>query len=318
MPKVSVVIPTYNCKRFIKETINSVLSQTYLDFEVIVIDDGSTDGTAEILNDYGSTLRYIYQKNKGQGAARNVGIRACNGEYIAFLDSDDMWLPNKLERQMALIDSGSSINFVYCDVEVFEHLSGQRLFLAHQLFKPYEGNNIASKLLINNFIFSCTPLINKKVFEEVGYFDESRLLQGLEDWDMWLRIAASYPLAWIPEPLGRYRIHDANMIGNSNYDPLKFHQQWIAVIKRITEIYPQVYAPVYSQAMSNAYWNTSAKLLSKSQNSQARQLLYSAIRHYPLCSKSYLLGVLSLMPLPIVQFILKLRQFYRKFYGVNI
>lgn len=312
MPKVSVVIPTYNCDRLLGETINSVLHQTYLDFEVIVVDDGSTDRTAELVNNYGKNVRYLYQENKGQGAARNAGMRMSNGVYIAFLDSDDIWLPTKLERQMSVIDSGSNVNFVYCDVEVFEHLSGARLFFARQLFKPYQGNNIGSKLLLNNFIFSSTPIVKQKVFEKVGYFDESRLLQGIEDWDMWLRIAANYSLTFLGEPLAKYRVHDRNMVGNGNYDPLKFLKQWIEVIKRATEFAPQVYSSVSPKAISNAYLRTAAKLLSKSQNDEARQMLYPAISHSPLSWKAYLLWLLTFMPLEAVALLTKIaRSTYR-------
>ncbi len=109
MPKVSVIIPTYNRAHFLCEALDSALSQTFKDFEIIIVDDGSTDNTKQVLEKYGSRIYYIYQENKGRAEARNTGIRRAKGEHIAFLDDDDIWLPNKLEKQVFFLDARPDI-----------------------------------------------------------------------------------------------------------------------------------------------------------------------------------------------------------------
>src|SRR3990170_2838516 len=115
MPKVSVIIPTYNREKYIVETLQSVFAQTFTDYEVIVIDDGSTDNTADVLRPYLDRIVYIRKPNGGQGSARNVGIKVAKGEYIAFLDSDDLWMPEKLELQVKYLDNNKDAGLVFTD-----------------------------------------------------------------------------------------------------------------------------------------------------------------------------------------------------------
>ena len=120
MPKVSVIIPTYNAARWIGETIDSVQSQTYKNYEIIVIDDGSVDSTREVLEKYIKNINYIYQDNKGVSSARNHGIKISAGEYIAFLDNDDIWLPDKLSLQIQVLESQKNIAMIFTDGELFD------------------------------------------------------------------------------------------------------------------------------------------------------------------------------------------------------
>src|SRR5437867_1708261 len=120
MPKVSIVIPTYNYGRYVVEAVESVLNQSFQDREVIVVDDGSTDDTRERLERFRGRIRYIYQRNKGLPAARNTGIRAARGAYVAFLDSDDLWLPEKLALQVPILDTRQQVGMVYTDAHLFD------------------------------------------------------------------------------------------------------------------------------------------------------------------------------------------------------
>jgi glycosyltransferase involved in cell wall biosynthesis len=120
VPKVSVVIPTYNCSSYLKEAVDSVLNQTYRNYEVLVVDDGSSDGTRCTLEPYLDTINYIYQENRGAPAARNTGIRAATGEFIALLDADDVWLPEKLQLQMEYFESHENCSLVYTDMKTFD------------------------------------------------------------------------------------------------------------------------------------------------------------------------------------------------------
>ena len=120
MPRVSVVIPTYNCEQFLDRTIDSALRQTYQDFEIIVVDDGSTDGTQSLVAGYGKAVRYVYQPNQGASAARNTALSQASGEFIAYLDADDLWLPEKLARQVEFLDAHPACGFVHTEVSVID------------------------------------------------------------------------------------------------------------------------------------------------------------------------------------------------------
>lgn len=211
MPKVSVIIPTYNCGQYICQAVDSVLAQTYRDFELVVVDDGSTDNTRELLMQFGKNLRYIYQENKGMTAARNTGIKNSSGEYIAFLDSDDIWLPNKLERQVKLLDEAPEVGLVYCWHYYIDEQGNRCKFWNNEVGRSFEsGSRLFEKLIERNVISGggSTPVIRRECLAKSGMFDEALSYCG--DWDLWLRISMDYIIAVIPEPLGCYRVLDEN------------------------------------------------------------------------------------------------------------
>src|SRR3990172_7360951 len=183
MPKVSVIIPTYNREKYIVETLQSVFEQTFTDYEVIVIDDGSTDNTSVVLKPYLDRIVYIRKPNGGQGSARNVGIKKAKGEYIAFLDSDDLWLPEKLEIQVRYLDGHPEAGLVFTDMVIFcQDESGM-----HQELKEihYRGGDISFRTLLKwNFVPNLTVMARQSCINTAGLFDESRDLIGIEDYDM--------------------------------------------------------------------------------------------------------------------------------------
>lgn len=195
--KVSVIIPTYNRENLIKKALDSVEAQTYPDYEVVVIDDGSTDHTREVVESYGEKVHYFYQENQGIAGARNAGIKRSSGEYIAFLDSDDYWLPEKLERQMALFGEHPEYGMVAsCCASV--RLDGR--FRGKN--RPGKSGWILRDLFNKNFIRTSSAVIKKVCLEKVGLFDEA--LSECEEYDLWLRIAAQYPIGFINESLAVY------------------------------------------------------------------------------------------------------------------
>ena len=206
-PTVSVVLPAYNSEAFVRSTIESVLKQTFRDFELIVIDDGSVDDTARIMSSYGDQLRYILKKNGGQSSARNVGIKMARGEYIAFIDHDDIWFDNKLELQLKEMAFSESVGMVTCGAITFT--DNEELGSETPKVNDLGRDAVLNKLLIGNFLGSCSKaLVKRKCFQEVGLFDES--LKMAEDWDMWFRIAKCYDIRSIELPLIKYRIHPMN------------------------------------------------------------------------------------------------------------
>jgi glycosyltransferase involved in cell wall biosynthesis len=204
MPLVSVVIPTYNSADFLIEAVDSVLGQTWRDFEIIVVDDGSTDGTHESVRRYDDEVRYFYKKNGGPSSARNMGVKQARGRYVAFLDSDDVWEPEKLGVQMRFASEHPEIKLICTD----SALMGPRGSRQRKLKSDLLGN-LFPILYSNSFIRTSTVLMEKACFQTVGYFDER--YRSAEDYDLWLRVAKRYPIAYINQPLVRYRKHEDNV-----------------------------------------------------------------------------------------------------------
>ncbi len=202
MPKVSVVIPAYNCEKFISTAIESVLSQTYGDYEVIVVNDGSTDKTDEVLSRYASKIKKIYQPNKGPAEARNTGIANSEGEYVAFLDQDDAWLPDKLRMQVEVMEKNDKLGLVYTDTYVLKdkefNNANSLCRRSFQIRKPHRGA-VLEYLFLGNFIATSSVMVRKECFSEIGMFDPS--VVPSEDYDRWLRIAVAYEIDFIDAPV---------------------------------------------------------------------------------------------------------------------
>lgn len=210
MPKVSVIIPTYNREEFISETIQSVLDQTFKDFEVIVVDDGSTDNTKRELEKFGSRIKVIEQKNSERAASRNNGIKDSTGKYIAFLDSDDLWIKNKLEKQVEILDRNHSV-LVYGQC-LRTNENGQKVKVAKRQKEGFSGG-VFEKLLIRNFIPSPTPLIKREYFEKTSGFETKYI--PYEDWEYWIRYSLFGKFYFVNEPLAYYRIHSQQSVKNT-------------------------------------------------------------------------------------------------------
>src|SRR4030043_1054439 len=168
-PKVSVIITTYNLAHYICETIDSVLAQTYTDYEILVIDDGSTDNTQEVLSKYNGKIRYFYKENEGECATLNKGIELSRGKYIAFIDADDLWFPDKLRLQVNFLEQNPDYGAVYSDTYLFDN-KGNLPKTVLQTHKAYSGQ-ILDKLCLKNFIQQLTMVVRKECFEKIGLFD---------------------------------------------------------------------------------------------------------------------------------------------------
>jgi glycosyltransferase involved in cell wall biosynthesis len=209
--KVSVIIPNYNYERFLGKAVDSALGQTYHDIEVIVVDDGSKDGSREIIDGYAGRIEAIFQKNQGVAAARNNGVAAAGGEYIAFLDADDVWLPAKLELQVGMFADDPELGMVHVGIVEIddagncldEHLDGQQGWVADELLRFERGVILGGGSGI---------LVRRDVFDEIGGFDAR--MSTSADWDLFYRIASRHPVGFIPRVLLKYRIHASNMHSN--------------------------------------------------------------------------------------------------------
>lgn len=208
MVKVSVIIPTYNCSAYVGEAVESVLAQSYRDFELIVIDDGSTDETAQTLQAYGDRLHYVRQENQGESVARNHGIRLARGEYVAFLDSDDRWLPDKLSLQIAALESVPEAVLSYGYSYIID-ADGNRISHRGADMKGW-GEPGLHELFEHLVMWNCvgnpnTVVVRKTYLREAGIFFDPSIQWG-EDWDLWLRLALQGPFYFIAKPLACYRI----------------------------------------------------------------------------------------------------------------
>jgi glycosyltransferase involved in cell wall biosynthesis len=212
MKTVSVIIPNYNYGRFLREAIDSALGQTHPPHEVIVIDDGSTDESREILESYGMRIRVHYQQNEGVGAARNKGAEMATGEVLAFLDADDLWAPAKIEKQLADLESKPNVGLVHCGLQYIDENGRQ----GDEYLVGREGE-VAEDLLRFEPVISGpggTSLIPRSVFLGVGGYDTNKDLHPSEDWELSYRIATKYRFAFVPEPLLFYRQHGSG--GHTN------------------------------------------------------------------------------------------------------
>lgn len=195
MPLVSVIIPTYNRAHVLERAIQSVLGQTYSGFELIVVDDGSTDGTTELLTDYQDRLTVLVQDNLGVSAARNAGIGRSQGELIAFLDSDDEWLPDKLMRQVACYSVEKPM--YVCHTEEIWQRDGK--IVPQKKIHRKQGGSFFDRALQRCLISPSSVMLSRDLLDAVGWFDEE--LPAAEDYDLWLRITAFHTVDFVSEPL---------------------------------------------------------------------------------------------------------------------
>ncbi len=209
-PLVSIVIPAYNAAAYVREAVDSALAQTYAEKEVIVVDDGSTDGTAEVLASYrdAGAIVYVRQENKGLSAARNTGIRAAKGEFIALLDADDIFLPDKIGRQVAYLLAHPECGVCYCDIYHFYEEEPEKMRKLD--YRYYSGDEVFPNLLRMNFINPLSVVLRKSEIDRVGVFNES--YRRSEDWEYWMRLVRhGVRFEHLPEILAKYRMRKASM-----------------------------------------------------------------------------------------------------------
>lgn len=280
-PRVSVVIPVYNGEKYISDAIESVFNQTYKNIEVIVVDDGSTDNTAERIKLYLSRVKYLYQDNAGVANARNRGIQNSQGEFIAFLDHDDIWLPEKIERQVDYFLKNTQSKFVHTPVKYINHL-GEIIEPSGYWGKLEFNREVKNvkEIFMHFAMLQSTMMIKKEIFDEIGLWNEA--FTHCDGYNLCLRIALKYTLRFINEPLTLYRLHDLNMSKNIKFDVCR-----IKVIESFLKQFSDTYKVIgrkninarllelYSDMAKNFLW------ISKDYNT-ARKYFWKAFKKYPV------------------------------------
>jgi glycosyltransferase involved in cell wall biosynthesis len=221
MPEVSVIIPAFNASEFIAEAVDSVLAQSFKDFEVLIVNDGSTDHTLDVLRDYQSKVTIINQENQGVSTARNNGINIARGKYLVFLDADDIFMPNKLEDQSDFLDMHPNICAVFSNLCAFTiSKNGKKTSWPYHVNKtlvkrigPPSKN--APIFMVQNILPPVAAMVRKACAHKIGGFDTD--LSGLADRDFWYRMGCQYELAFIEEKTAHYRIHSQNMSGDKSH-----------------------------------------------------------------------------------------------------
>jgi glycosyltransferase involved in cell wall biosynthesis len=272
-PRVSVIVPAYNSAEFIASSLISILEQTYRDYEIIVVDDGSTDETKQQAVAVSPAVRYIYQANGGPSLARNTGIAAARGSLICFLDADDLWLPGKLAAQVECMDRNPAAGLIFSDEEEFDERGVQcRSLLATSRFYPdiVESGTVANacqRLLVENFIPTSTVMIRRDCFSMVGLFDP--LLKASEDRDLWSRIAASFPIVGLRDVHGRKRV----VASSVSRDVEKTLRSRIRLWTKARELFPEL-APrrTVNALLATTYVHLGYVLLRNGSTSEARRM----------------------------------------------
>lgn len=290
MPQVSVIIPACNGQAHIADAISSVLQQSYSDFELLVVDDGSTDDTAAIVRSFGPAVHYRHKKNGGPGSARNAGIAHATGEFIAFLDQDDLWLPNRLAEQVPILQQDAQLGLVFSDA-VFETTMAQKEQNSFSIDKPYRGH-VFQELFCNNFIRNVTVLVRKTCFDRLGLMDESGSMMITDDYNMWLRVAAHYAITFVDKPLARCRWHEENL----SADGERAYLDTMAALQNVLERHPHLKKELgvtVSRRFSDLYYRLSRHYLQTHNYSAAHASARQAWTLNPLHWKNTLFMVLS-------------------------
>lgn len=272
MPKVSVICIVYNSMVYLPRTVASVLTQTLPDFELIIIDDGSSDNVVawvSTLND--PRIKLVSQTNRGIPGARNTGIEHARGEYLAFLDGDDLWEPTKLEKQVACLEARPEVGLVHTAIRYVDANDQE----VNQVLGVRGDGDVWREVVIQNPVrCGSSPLVRRECFETVGTFDPT--LFFCDDWDMWIRIATRYHFTVINEPLTLYRQHGANMT--------KSYQAIMPNFKRVIERAFQaseVNTPLKEEAYGRAYLFAAWRAFFARDIPMTRSLRKNAFKAYP-------------------------------------
>lgn len=293
-PRLSVVIPAYNVGRFIGDAVRSALAQTYRDLEVIVVDDGSTDSTAEVVRSFHDPrLRLVQQTNGGLSNARNTGVREARGQYIGFLDGDDIWRPNKAARHVELLDSSPEVGLSFSHSTFMDEngvLTGRILYcwpeqptLEQMIFRNRVGNG-------------SSPVARATCLRAAGPFDEA--LRSCEDWEMWVRVLRDTPFKarLIPEVLTCYRINTQSLSHNT----AKFLHYADLAAARIYRETPLVRVSVIDTGLASTYRIAATKALRAGDRRTSARIMLEALRICPslLFRDTRAIGNLVLLALP--------------------
>ena len=253
MSKVSVIIPAFNKYNFTRKTIVSIINQTYKKIEIILIDDGSTDETYKLKYEFKNLIKYYYTENKGASAARNLGIQKSTGDYLAFIDCDDIYDEKKIETSIEILKDNPNYDFVYTDVYLINENDIKIKYEFNLNNHPGSGN-IGKRILLSDFtITNSTLLAKKECFEIIGGFDEKIFIAA--DRDIFVRLAMKFKAFYISQPLTGYRVGSGNIYNNLD----KALKEFLYLLEKNLKNLPSISIAFENQCYSNVYYNFAKK-----------------------------------------------------------
>ncbi len=276
VPKASIIIPAYNYGHYVAETVESAVAQSYPNVEVIVVDDGSTDDTDEVCKRFGDRIRYHHKENAGLSAARNTGIKLATGEFLVFLDADDVLHPKMVETCMKEFESGENELAVVACRRMLIDENGARMEQSSNL-KQVDGDVTMRDLLLKNRITVAGALVRAAVFDVCGGFDE--MLTSSEDRDMWIRIASSFQLKTIPNELVDYRVHSGSM--SRNADRMNANMTTVLTKARATGVNVSAGFLFWSSVFSFKDYQVAWMMNAQGQSVRAMGFLLRSLFRYP-------------------------------------
>ncbi len=307
MARVSVLLTCYNHIRFLPEALAGVTAQTFTDYEIIAIDDGSTDGTRDWLSNCDVPMTRIFnEQNLGTYGSLNVALQAASGEFIAILNDDDVWRPEKLARQVAVMDAHPHVGIVHTDGDFIDGdgnvIPGSPLGFA---FPRFETGDILAGLLYENKIIASAALVRRQALLDLGGFNEAYFGSG--DWEMWLRVCELWAAGFVPEPLTRYRVHGANASHKLERiwkDDQKL-REWIVsrepiYVARNAEWQDAFRVPgVLDRGMAHNWAALGTVRTLNGDPGGGRRAYAQSLRRFPMRAKSYLRWLATFLPRPL-------------------
>lgn len=293
LPLVSIIIPVYNGERFLKYSIESALAQTYTNFELLIINDGSTDNSKLLIEKYlyNPKVHYYEQKNAGVASARNKALKHAQGKYIGFLDQDDLWLPNKLQIQVPYLEENTSLALVHSDQQYIDENNN---IIEFNTDKTGEGWCF-KELFIKNNISILTTLIRKSVLNQIGNFNTS--LSGTDDYELWLRISYRYPIGYLNHNVACYRFHNTNVSKDVFKMTLNDLNTILSIIDKFPDIHKIVERKTVNARLFELYFDLGTWHIWKFRNfKKAKNFFISAIMVNPfsfICYRRLLWCLLS-------------------------
>lgn len=309
-PKVSVIIPVFNGEQYIAMALESVFSQTYQNYEVIVIDDGSTDRTEEIMAPFLSELKFIRQPNSGPACARNKGIENSIGEFVAFLDHDDIWLPNKLNLQVPYLEQSKTVSLVYSDFGTFndQGIIEDSASRARGLFMP--SGYVFPYLFFDPICWTSTVLVRRSCLHEIGGFDEDQKIHMAEDYDLWLRLSKKIEFHYINQVTAMYR-QSPNSLSRNVGGGVKAE---IHMLQKVMENFPEIHNEIgtgkIKRRLSVPYFELAYHQVAAGKMTEARKNLLQAIFLWPMNTKFWVSLLASFMTPSAVSKFRKIKEKY--------